>query len=333
MKPHKRTSKDLIFTPFSPKDDKSLYDSLMVQCINVFVEAQSVWKYYSRGYKSPYDKDRGNQLQYEIMPSRWIIESVEPHNPLMHKTLERIYKGASDWQTEKDRGLLLFEWYGKSLLRYEDKSKFKIGDFKKIKVAVNEARFYIFGRKPNTEQKLTDEEILACFAMHEVLDAKIMFQGARAEGCISTLGKGKLNKAKVFLELVKSSRESEKKIEDFAEYPSTQQLRDYERWFINKDKLEVYYDYENTKYPIKFTDLQFSVFCCLYEKIGSYVKIKTLEKCWKDKKPDYVDYVKDCVSKIKNKIKQELNKNRVKNYGNIIEPDNPKNTKAYKLVA
>jgi hypothetical protein len=121
----------------------------------------------------------------------------------------------------------------------------------------------------------------------------------------------------------------EKKIKGFGAFRKNQQLV---RWSINKARLEVYYYYENIKYPIKLTALQFSVFCCLHKKIGSYVKITTLAKCWEGKEPNYTDYVQDCISKIKNQIKQELNKHTIKDYGNIIEPDKPKNTKAYKLL-
>ncbi len=129
---------------------------------------------------------------------------------------------------------------------------------------------------------------------------------------------------------VTEDKNGERKILGFAESRKMQQP---EPWSIDKDKLTVYYNYENTKYPIRLADRQFSVFCCLYKKRGHYVKIKTLEKCWKDGKPKYADFVQDCISKIKNGIMRELDKHKVKNYGNIIEPDQPKNTKAYKLVA
>jgi hypothetical protein len=181
------------------------YVSLMNQCWHVFVEAQRVWKYYLNGYKSPYDKEIGWQLQPDTMPSRWIIDSVPPHKDLIEKTLESVYKGDFDWQPEMERALKLFRWCSKPIFKIMDSDK-------QVEVAVNQARCNIFGRNSNSEKELTDEEILACFAMHVVLDAKIRFNCDRGEGTHSTLGDDNLAKARSLLELAKSGCETEKSV-------------------------------------------------------------------------------------------------------------------------
>ncbi len=100
-----------------------------------------------------------------------------------------------------------------------------------------------------------------------------------------------------------------------------------ELWSIDKKKLEVYYNCKGTKYPIKLTPLQFCVFHHLYKAKNKYVKVSTLQKCWKIR-PSYKNFVSDCISKIKIRIISVLKKHKIKSYGDIIKSDHPKKTKA-----
>ncbi len=100
-------------------------------------------------------------------------------------------------------------------------------------------------------------------------------------------------------------------------------------WSINNTK-EVYC---NGKYITKLPNLQFKLFECLYKKQGKYVKNETLEKCWKNKKPDYVNFLSTEMSKIGSKLKRGLEENNIKIDGDVIErkKENRRNI-AYKLV-
>jgi hypothetical protein len=226
MKPRKRTSQD---STLSSKVDKYLYKSLIGQCFNVFIQAQRVWKYYANGFPSPYDEKKGRLLQPKDIPACWIEDSYESHEDLMKKTLESIYEGKF-CQKERDHGLLLFKWYSKSSCRFlsntfkfdietPDKKKGELfqrfGDVdldRRIEVAVNQARNEIFGRKQNGGT-LTDGEIIACFAMHEVLDSKFLLQSPNVLCQPPALREEELNVARAILEMAKSGCGSEKPVQ------------------------------------------------------------------------------------------------------------------------
>ena len=287
--------------------------SLMNQCWHIFVEAQRVWKCYANGLSSPYDNKQGRFLLPFTMPSRWVIDSVEPHEDLMKKTLEGIYKDDFDWQLEVDRALKLFKWCSKHIFGIMDSDK-------KVEVAVNQARCNIFGRNSNSEKELTDEEILACFVMRKVLEAKIMFQCGRAEGIHSTLGDDKLSKAKALLELAKSGRKSEEPI---------LAKSDINDWSIN-DARDIFC---NGQRIATLPSLQFKLFKHLYVKRGKYVSNKNLEKYWGNVLPNYTTFLPDTMSKIGNKLKKGLADNNIHVKGRLIEPkQKDKKNVAYKLV-
>jgi hypothetical protein len=210
--------------------DKNLYVSLIGQCFNIFIQAQRVWKYYAYGFPSPYDEKKGRLLQPEDIPYGWIEESCVPHEDLTKKTLESIYEKKDDCQQKIDLGFKLFKWYSDSRCRFlNNKFPWNIGNQDKgekevfqrlkdvnldsrIEVAVIQAKNEIFGRKQNGGT-LTDGEIIACFAMHEVLDSKFLLQSYPNVICVPpALREEELHVAKAILELAKSGSEPKKSV-------------------------------------------------------------------------------------------------------------------------
>ncbi len=305
MKSNEKTSP---VSTLSSKDDKYLFNSLMGQCFNVFIQAQMVWKYYAHKYSGPYDRIKGRQLQPENINSSWIKESCEPHVDLMKKTLQSIYGGFSDWQSMMDHGLNLFKWYSASRCRFwNHKTVWRIKNsdnkmvevfhrFKdvnldsRIEVAVNQARRKIFGRKPNSEEVLADGEIIACFAMHEALDSKLLLQSYPNVICEPpALREEELHVARSILELAKYGCDSKKSVlpetksetsqqggknskvkkEDVVRFPTTPGPKwpDVEITFINDDYVNIKVK-KATKNKVHFSEIGFE-----YRETGKPIKL------------------------------------------------------------
>ncbi len=99
-------------------------------------------------------------------------------------------------------------------------------------------------------------------------------------------------------------------------------------WSINKREV-----YCNGQYITKLPNLQFRLFECLLKKVGKYVKNETLEKCWGDNTVRYGKILPDTMSKIRNKLKKGLVKNKIQVKDNVIEPKQEKKKNiSYKLV-